>query len=98
MPWLSVNQTWLCAVSAVPTPLFALEVQRAVMPGAPGAGLSGKVALLEQFQVAEDRAAHARGTLQYPRPAISPSKAKSFPHGIKQYPRVRCPRNRLPKD
>src|SRR4051812_10976152 len=38
MPWLSVNHTWLCAVSAVPTPLFALEVQRAAIPGAPGAG------------------------------------------------------------
>src|SRR5690348_8675921 len=40
MPWLRVNQTWLGDVSAVPTPLFALEVQRAAMPGAPGAGAS----------------------------------------------------------
>src|SRR5437667_12797374 len=38
MPWLSVNHTRLRAVSAVPTPLLALEVHRAGMPGQPGAG------------------------------------------------------------
>src|SRR5260221_12963731 len=37
MPWLSVNQTRLAAPSAVPTPLLALEVHRARMPGQPGA-------------------------------------------------------------
>ena len=37
MPWLSVNHTRLCADSAVPTPLFELEVHRAGMPGPPGA-------------------------------------------------------------
>src|SRR5579864_4040467 len=37
MPWLSVNQTWLCPVGGVPTPDWALEVQRGSMPGAPGA-------------------------------------------------------------
>ena len=37
MPWLMVNQTWLCKFSAVPTPVFALEVQRGGIPGHPGA-------------------------------------------------------------
>jgi hypothetical protein len=37
MPWLSVNHTRLTAPSAVPTPLLALEVQRAGTPGQPGA-------------------------------------------------------------
>jgi hypothetical protein len=37
MPWLTVNQTRLPELSAVPTPLFALEVQRAGTPGQPGA-------------------------------------------------------------
>src|SRR2546430_962428 len=37
MPWLSVNQTRLAAPSAVPTPLLALDVHRAPMPGQPGA-------------------------------------------------------------
>src|SRR5258708_254563 len=37
MPWLSVNHTRLAAPSAVPTPLFALDVQRAEWPGQPGA-------------------------------------------------------------
>ena len=36
-PWLMVNQIWLMAVSAVPIPVFALEVQRASIPGHPGA-------------------------------------------------------------
>jgi hypothetical protein len=36
MPWLSVNQTRLDGLSAVPTPDFALEVQRGGMPGFPG--------------------------------------------------------------
>ena len=40
MPWLVVNQTRLCKFSAVPTPLFALEVQRGGIPGQPGAYLS----------------------------------------------------------
>src|SRR5258706_3843678 len=38
MPCLSVNHTRLRAVSAVPTPLLALEVHRAGMPGQQGAG------------------------------------------------------------
>ena len=37
MPWLSVNQTRLAKLNAVPTPLLALEVQRGVIPGQPGA-------------------------------------------------------------
>ena len=37
MPWLRVNQTAAVAPSAVPTPLLALDVQRAGMPGQPGA-------------------------------------------------------------
>jgi hypothetical protein len=36
MPWLSVNQTRLEGLSAVPTPDLALEVQRGAMPGPPG--------------------------------------------------------------
>src|SRR5580704_4173897 len=36
MPWLSVDQTRLGAASAVPTPLFALDVHRPGMPGWPG--------------------------------------------------------------
>src|SRR5882724_13442124 len=35
MPWLMVNQTRLAGESAVPTPLLALDVQRAGIPGAP---------------------------------------------------------------
>jgi hypothetical protein len=42
MPWLIVNQIWLMAVSAVPTPDFALEVQRAPIPGDPGAAESAE--------------------------------------------------------
>src|SRR6266511_638209 len=37
MPCESVNQTRLCASTAVPTPLFALDVQRGGIPGCPGA-------------------------------------------------------------
>src|SRR5215471_6926632 len=37
MPWLIVNQTRLSALSAVPTPLLALEVHLGAMPGQPGA-------------------------------------------------------------
>jgi hypothetical protein len=37
MPWLSVNQTRLARLTAVPMPLFALDVQRAGRPGQPGA-------------------------------------------------------------
>jgi hypothetical protein len=33
IPWLSVNQTRLSRLVAVPRPLFALDVQRAGMPG-----------------------------------------------------------------
>src|SRR6266436_7442292 len=40
MPWLSVNHTRLCRLSAVPTPLLALEVQRGAIPGQPGANRS----------------------------------------------------------
>jgi hypothetical protein len=32
-----VNQTWLLLLRAVPTPVLALEVQRAGIPGPPGA-------------------------------------------------------------
>src|SRR5579863_937320 len=39
MPWLRVNQTRLCWLRAVPTPVFALEVQRGGIPGQPGAYL-----------------------------------------------------------
>src|SRR5438067_13855740 len=44
MPWLSANHTRLEAVSAVPTPLLALDVQRGGMPGQPGAKTSGSSA------------------------------------------------------
>jgi protein-L-isoaspartate(D-aspartate) O-methyltransferase len=37
MPWLVVNHTRLLEVKAVPTPLFALDVQRGSIPGHPGA-------------------------------------------------------------
>src|ERR1051326_5253084 len=37
MPWLTVNQTLLCWLRAVPAPVLALEVQRGGMPGQPGA-------------------------------------------------------------
>ena len=37
-----VNQIWLIAVSAVPMPVFALEVQRASIPGHPGAADSAE--------------------------------------------------------
>src|SRR5437016_5409323 len=40
MPWLRVNHTRLCWLRAVPTPLFALEVQRGGIPGQPGANRS----------------------------------------------------------
>jgi hypothetical protein len=40
-----VNQTRLLAANAVPTPLFALEVQRAGMPGEPKAGLTLRIAV-----------------------------------------------------
>jgi hypothetical protein len=40
MPWLSVNQTRLSRLTAVPMPLFALDVQRAGIPGQPGAKIS----------------------------------------------------------
>ncbi len=42
MPWLSVNHTRLCRLRAVPTPLLALEVQRAEIPGQPGAKRSAE--------------------------------------------------------
>jgi hypothetical protein len=45
MPWLSVNQTRLSRLTAVPMPLFALDVQRAGMPGQPGANVSDSSAL-----------------------------------------------------
>jgi hypothetical protein len=37
MPWLTVNHTRLERLNAVPTPVFALDVQRGGMPGHPGA-------------------------------------------------------------
>src|SRR5580700_4126568 len=37
MPWLSVNQTLLTRLSAVPTPTLALEVHLPGIPGHPGA-------------------------------------------------------------
>jgi hypothetical protein len=37
MPWLKVNQTRLLLPRAVPTPVLALDVQRAGIPGPPGA-------------------------------------------------------------
>src|SRR4051794_13837736 len=44
MPWLSVNQTRLSRLIAVPIPLFALDVQRAGTPGQPGASTSARTA------------------------------------------------------
>jgi hypothetical protein len=40
MPWLSVNQTRLSRLTEVPRPFFALDVQRAGIPGQPGAKIS----------------------------------------------------------
>ncbi len=37
MPRLGVNQARLLSLRAVPTPVLALEVQRAGIPGPPGA-------------------------------------------------------------
>jgi hypothetical protein len=37
MPWLSVNHTRLSRLTAVPIPLFALDVHRGAMPGQPAA-------------------------------------------------------------
>jgi hypothetical protein len=34
-----VNHTWLLRLKAVPTPVFALEVQRGGIPGHPGANV-----------------------------------------------------------
>jgi len=51
-----VNQTWLSLLNAVPTPTFALDVQRAAMPGPPGArradlfGLSVVTAQVERLK------------------------------------------------
>src|SRR5581483_4682053 len=39
MPWLMVNHTRLVRLSAVPMPVFALDVHRGGMPGQPGAEL-----------------------------------------------------------
>src|ERR1043166_7417060 len=55
MPWLRVNQTRLRAVSAVPTPLLALEVHRAGMPGDPGAG-----GCTDMYDLAPRAASHSR--------------------------------------
>jgi hypothetical protein len=49
IPWLSVNQTWLLLLRAVPTPVLALEVQRAEIPGAPGAKRFGVCMLFPTF-------------------------------------------------
>src|SRR5690348_7181843 len=65
MPWLSVNHTWLGAVSAVPTPLFALEVQRAGMPGAPGAGLPGRETWVIVLGASRQRPGMARDLLLF---------------------------------
>jgi hypothetical protein len=45
MPWLSVNQMRLAGDSAAPTPLLALDVQRAGIPGAPSARVGGVAAM-----------------------------------------------------
>jgi hypothetical protein len=44
IPWPRVNQTRLSRLAAVPTPLFALDVQRPGMPGQPGANVLGSPA------------------------------------------------------
>jgi len=41
-----LNHTRLTGDSAVPTPLFALEVQRGAMPGQPGASVTGSLLML----------------------------------------------------
>jgi hypothetical protein len=46
MPWLKVNQTRLSGERAVPTPLLALEVHRAELPGQPGASPSSGISQL----------------------------------------------------
>jgi len=46
MPWLMVNHTRLAGLRDVPTPLFALDVQRAGLPGHPGAYIGSVIVLL----------------------------------------------------
>jgi hypothetical protein len=49
IPWLNVNQTLLLLLSAVPTPVLALDVHRAGIPGPPGAELLGVTMLFLFF-------------------------------------------------
>src|SRR5579872_3688985 len=49
MPWLMVNHTRLEWRSAVPSPDFALDVQRGGMPGHPGANFSTSSAIVNCF-------------------------------------------------
>src|SRR6476661_4048519 len=75
MPWLSVNHTRLCRLSAVPTPLLALEVQRGEIPGQPGAKRSISFSLnsasprdrlpAAQFLPLSGRVAHPSGKRFY---------------------------------
>jgi hypothetical protein len=55
MPWLNVNQTRLLLLRAVPTPTFALEVQRGVMPGAPGAESFGASKIFAPLALLSDQ-------------------------------------------
>lgn len=49
MPWLMVNQIRLLRVKAVPAPVLALEVQRAEIPGQPGAYRSSLTGFILDF-------------------------------------------------
>src|SRR4051812_45395022 len=51
MPWLKVNHTRLCRLSAVPIPLFALDVHRGSIPGQPGAKRSEASLTARFYQV-----------------------------------------------
>src|SRR6266852_3923198 len=60
MPWLKVNHTRLTTAGAVPTPLFALEVQRAGMLGCPGAGLRLRAPMRGSIEADRERADKAK--------------------------------------
>src|SRR5579884_1228432 len=65
MPWLMVNHTRLEWRSAVPSPDFALDVQRGGMPGHPGANFSTSSAIVNCFaqQIAATRDTRIRFVL-----------------------------------
>src|SRR3954469_13275999 len=70
MPWLNVNQARLSRLTAVPRPLLALDVQRAGMPGHPGANTVGASATAAPLEPRTDEAGHS------PRRRSRPSVAR----------------------